>query len=49
MDGLVLTSGHPYSVEASAPLRAAASELRAARAVVGKRSDVAAAAMLMIY
>ena len=49
VDGWVLTSGHPNSVEASALLRAAASELRAARAVVGKRSDVAAAAISMIY
>ena len=48
-DVWVLTSGHPNSVEASALLRAAASELRAARAVVGKRSVVAAAAILMIY
>lgn len=44
VDGWVLTSGHPNSVEASALLRAAASELRAARAVVGKESDI-----LMIY
>lgn len=51
-DGWVLTSGHPYSVLASRPLAAAASELSAARRVVGAAgtmSDEAAAAILMIY
>ena len=52
VDGWVLTSGHPYSVEASTLLRAAASELSEAIAVVGKAgkmSDEAAAAILVIY
>ena len=51
VDGWVLTSGHPYSVDASAAVGAAASELSAAKALVGKASmlDEAAAAILMIY
>lgn len=44
VDGWVLTSGHPYSVDASAPLRAAASEVSAAKALVA-----AALSILMIY
>ena len=53
VDGRALTSGHPYWVEASTLLRAAASELREARAVVGKAGmmseEAAAASIVMIY